>query len=60
MSENRRYRRFSAQQTTELVLASLRGPETISELCREHDIFDSLLREWREQLLAAGAERLSG
>jgi transposase len=60
MSENRRYRKFTAQQKTELVLASLRGPKTITELCREHDISDSLLRKWREQFLAAGAERLSG
>jgi transposase-like protein len=43
-----------------LVLASLRGPKTITELCREHDISDGLLRKWREQFLAAGAERLSG
>ena len=60
MSENRRYRKFSAQQKTELVLASLRGPKTITELCREHDIADSLVRKGREQFLAAGAERLSG
>ncbi|WP_028061315.1 transposase [Candidatus Solirubrobacter pratensis] len=60
MSENRRYRKFGAQQKTELVLASLRGPKTISELCREQDISESLLRKWREQFLAAGAERLSG
>src|SRR4051794_39077386 len=60
MSENRKYRKFTAQQKTELVLASLRGPKSISELCREHDISDSLLRKWREQFLAAGAERLSG
>jgi transposase len=60
LSENRRYRKFTAQQKTELVLASLRGPKTITELCREHDISDSLLRKWREQFLAAGAERLSG
>ena len=60
MSENRRYRMFSAQQKTELVLASLRGPTTIAQLCREHDISESLLRKWREQFLAAGAERLSG
>jgi transposase-like protein len=60
MSEHRRYRKFTAQQKTELVLASLRGPKTITELCREHDISDSLLRKWREQFLAAGAERLSG
>ena len=60
MGESRSYRKFSAQQKTELVLASLRGPKTIAQLCREHDISESLLRRWREQFLAAGAERLSG
>ena len=60
MSESRRYRKFTAQQKTELVLASLRGSKSIAELCREHDISESLLRKWREQFLAAGAERLSG
>jgi transposase len=33
---------------------------TIAELCREHEISETLLRRWREQFLAAGAERLSG
>jgi transposase len=42
------------------VLASLRGSTSITELCREHGIADSLLRKWREQFLAAGAERLQG
>src|SRR3954463_6868128 len=60
LSEIRKYRKFTAQQKTEIVLASLRGPKTITEICREHDIADSLLRKWREQFLAAGPERLSG
>ena len=60
MSDSRKYRKFTAQQKTELVLASLRGPKTITELCREHEISDSRLRKWREQFLAAGAERLQG
>jgi transposase len=60
LSETRKYRKFTAQQKTEIVLASLRGNKTIAELCREHDIADSLLRKWREQFLAAGAQRLSG
>lgn len=60
MGESRKYRKFSAQQKTELVLASLRGPKTLAQLCREHDISESLLRKWREQFLAAGAERLQG
>lgn len=42
------------------MLASLRGPKSMAELCREHDIAESLLRKWREQFLAAGAERLQG
>ena len=60
MSETRKYRKFTAQQKTEIVLASLRGPKTIAQLCREHDISDSLLRKWRDQFLAAGAERRQG
>jgi transposase len=60
LSEIRKYRKFTAQQKTEIVLASLRGPKTMTELCREHEIADSLLRKWREQFLAAGAERLQG
>ncbi|MCA1703270.1 MAG: transposase [Actinobacteria bacterium] len=60
MSETRKYRKFTAAQKTEIVLASLRGNKTHAELCREHDIADSLLRKWREQFLAAGAERLQG
>src|ERR687893_621403 len=60
LSDTKKYRKFTAAQKTEIVLASLRGPKTMAELCREHDIADSLLRKWREQFLAAGAERLSG
>jgi transposase len=59
LSETRRYRKFTAQQKSELVLASLRGQKTIAELCREHEISETLLRRWREQFLAAGADRLS-
>jgi transposase len=60
LSETRKYRKFTAQQKSELVLASLRGQKTIAELCREHEISETLLRRWREQFLVAGAERLSG
>ncbi|TML06348.1 MAG: hypothetical protein E6G41_07890 [Actinobacteria bacterium] len=36
----------------ELVLASLRGQRTIAEICRDHDISETLLRTWRERFLA--------
>jgi transposase len=60
LSETRKYRKFTAQQKTEIVLASLRGPKSVAELWREQEMSDSLLRKWRDQVLAAGAERLSG
>jgi transposase len=61
LSETRRkYRKFSGQQKLELVLASLRGQKTIAELCREHEISETLLRRWRDQLLDAGLDRLAG
>jgi len=59
LSENRRYRKFTAQQKLELVLASWRAPKSVAELWREHDISESLLRRWRDQVLEAGAERFA-
>ncbi len=60
LSEPRKYRKFSAQQKTELVLAALKGHKTIAELARERDISETLLRRWREQFLAGGVEKLAG
>ncbi len=60
LSERRQYRRFTAQQKTELVLAALKGQKSIVELARERDISETLLRRWREQFLAGGAEKLAG
>jgi transposase len=56
----KRYRKFTGQQKSELVLASLRGPKSIAQLARENDISETLLRTWREHSLAAGAHRLEG
>ncbi len=41
-------------------MASWRGERSIAELCREHDISESLLRRWRDQALEAGMERALG
>src|SRR3954463_13288122 len=59
LSETRKYRKFTPQQKLELVLASWRGERSIAELCREHDISESLLRRWREQAVEAGIERFA-
>jgi transposase len=60
MSESRKYRKFTAQQKLEIVLAGLRGDRTVREVCREHQISETQYYGWRDQLMAAGAERFAG
>ena len=60
MSEQRKYRSWTAQQKLEIVLAGLRGDRTVKEVCREHAISETLYYGWRDQLLDAGKERFAG
>jgi transposase len=60
MSESRKYRKFSAQQKLEIVLAGLRGDRTVREVCREHQVSETQYYGWRDQLLAAGQQRFAG
>ena len=60
LSEQRRYRTFTAQQKLEIVVAGLRGEVTVKELCRQHEIAETLYYSWREKLLEGGREALAG
>jgi transposase len=60
MSEQRKYRRFTAQQKIEIVLAGLRGDRSIKEVCREHEIAEALYYSWRDKLLEGGRTALVG
>ena len=60
MSEQRRYRTWTAQQKLEIVLAGLRGDVSVKELCRQHEIAETLYYSWRERLLEGGREALAG
>ena len=60
MSEQRKYRSWTAQQKLEIVLAGLRGERSIKEVCREHAITETLYYSWREKLLEGGREALAG
>jgi transposase len=60
LSEQRKYRSFTAQQKLEIVLAGLRGDVTVKELCRQHEIAETLYYSWREKLLQGGREALAG
>src|SRR5881396_2530698 len=59
LSEQRKYRSWTAQQKLEIVLAGLRGVRSVREVCREHAISETLYYGWRDQLLE-GRERLAG
>jgi len=60
LSEQRKYRTFTAQRKLEIVLAGLRGDRSVREVCREHAISETLYYGWRDQLLEAGKERFAG
>jgi transposase len=60
MSEQRKYRTFTAQQKIEIVLAGLRGDRSIKEVCREHEIAETLYYTWRDKLLEGGRSALAG
>jgi len=60
MSEQRKYRTFTAQQKIEIVLAGLRGDRTIKEVCRDHEIAEALYYSWRDKLLEGGRSALAG
>ena len=60
MSGQRKYRSWTAQQKIEIVLAGLRGDKTVKEVCREHEIAETLYYSWRDKLLEGGREALAG
>jgi transposase len=60
MSEQRKYRTWTAQRKIEIVLAGLRGDRTVKDVCREHEISETLYYSWRDKLLEGGREALAG
>ena len=54
MSEQRKYRTWTAQQKIEIVIAGLCGDRSIKEVCREHEIAETLDYSWRDKLLEGG------
>ena len=60
MADQRKYRKFTAQQKLEIVLAGLRGDRSVKDVCREHEIAETLYYSWRDKLLEGGREQLAG
>ncbi len=59
MSEKRKYRQFTVEQKTEIVLAGLRGDRSVRDVCREYEIAETLYYSWRDKLLEGGKAALA-
>lgn len=46
-----KYREFSPEFKMQVVLELLSGQRSASEICRQHQLKDSLLYRWKQQLL---------
>jgi transposase len=53
-------RHFSAEDKIRIVLAGLRGEDSIAELCRREGIVQNLYYRWSKEFLEAGKKRLAG
>ncbi len=53
-------KRYSSEEKIRIVLAGLRGEDSIAELCRREGIAESLYYSWSKEFLEAGKKRLSG
>src|SRR6056300_130937 len=51
---------YSAEEKIRVVLAGLRGEESIASLCRQEGISESLYSSWSKEFLEAGKRRLAG
>jgi transposase len=53
-------RKFNSEEKIRIVLAGLRGEESIAELCRQEGIHQNLYYRWSREFMEAGKKRLEG
>jgi len=53
-------KRYSSEEKIKIVLAGLRGEDSIAELCRQEGISQGLYYSWSKEFLEAGKKRLAG
>jgi transposase-like protein len=54
LATQRNYRKLTTKQKVEIVLAGLRGDRSVKDVCREHEIAETLYYSWRDKLLEGG------
>jgi len=53
-------RKFNSEEKIRIVLAGIRGEESVAELCRQEGIHQNLYYRWSREFLEAGKKRLEG
>lgn len=53
-------RKYSSEDKIRIVLAGLRGEDSVAELCRQEGIAQSQYYSWSKEFLEAGKKRLAG
>lgn len=53
-------RQYSAEEKVRIVIAGLRGEDSVVELCRKEGINQNLYYRWSKDFLEAGKKRLAG
>src|SRR6202795_1414682 len=53
-------RQYSAEEKVRIVIAGLRGEDSVAELCRTEGINQNLYYRWSKDFLEAGKKRLAG
>src|SRR5258708_6058646 len=51
---------YSAEEKVRVVIACLRGEDSVAELCRKEGINQNLYYRWSKDFLEAGKKRLAG
>jgi transposase len=56
----RKPRKFTPEFKAKIALAALKGDKPLAVLCREHQLSDTLVIRWRQQLLEHAASLFAG
>lgn len=53
-------RKWSPEEKLAIVLEGIRGTRSLAEICREHQVSQTLYYQWRDKFLEAGQKALAG
>jgi len=60
MTKRQTRRKFSAEEKIRIVIAGMRGEDSVAELCRREGIHQNLYYRWNREFMEAGKKRLAG